>query len=164
MFQISRQVQEYSCILKGSDYIFNFSGIIVAPSRIFIVDFLNERIPVSLITGILVNHAHRVSEFSSEAFVLRLFRSKNNTGWIKAISDEPEAFVSGIWKLEKSLKVLYQRHVSLWPRFQIQVKHDIESREQVDMVELRIPLSNLMKKIQLALWECLEQVFIKYLF
>lgn len=122
------------------------------------MDFLNDRIPINLITGIFVNHAHRVTEFSSEAFVLRLFRSKNNTGWIKAISDEPEVFVQGIWKLEKSLKLLYQRHVSLWPRFQLQVKHDIESRDQVDMVELRIPLSGLMKKIQLALWECMEQV------
>jgi DNA excision repair protein ERCC-4 len=116
---------------------------------------------VDLVTGIYVLHADRVKEFSSEAFVLRLFRQKNNRGWIKAISDEPTGFTGGIFKLEKSLKVLYQRHVSLWPRFQIQVKHDIEGREQVEMVELRIPLTKGMKKIQLALWECLELVSIE---
>ena len=133
-------------------------GVIGGSSRLFIVDFLNDRIPVDLVAGIFILHAHRVKEFSSEAFVLRLYRQKNNRGWIKCISDEPTGFTGGIFKLEKSLRVLYQRHVSLWPRFQVQVKHDIEGREQVEMVELRIPLTRAMKKIQLALWECLELV------
>jgi DNA excision repair protein ERCC-4 len=68
------------------------------------------------ITGLIVNHAHRVSETSAEAFILRLFRNENKEGFIRAFSDEPESFANGIWKLEKSMKTLYQRHVYLWPR------------------------------------------------
>ena len=78
---------------------------------------LNKRVPIPMITGILVNHAHRVTEFSSEAFILRMFRTSNHEGFIKAFSDEPESFANGIWKLEKSMKVLYQRFVHLWPRY-----------------------------------------------
>lgn len=103
---ISSRIQIY---LKG--------GVLSITSRILIVDMLNKRIPVNMVTGILINHAHRITEVSPEAFILRLFRNDNQQGFIRAFSDEPESFAAGIWRLEKTMKVLYQRHVHLWPRF-----------------------------------------------
>jgi DNA excision repair protein ERCC-4 len=132
-------------------------GVLSITTRILIVDMLNKRIPVDLVTGILINHAHRITEISPEAFILRLYRNENQQGFIRAFSDEPESFATGIWKLEKSMKVLYQRHVHLWPRFHVQVKHDIEKHAQVDMIELRIPMTQCMKEVQQGLWECLDQ-------
>lgn len=38
---------------------------------------LNERIPVSEMTGIVVLHAENVSPTSQEAFLMRVYREKN---------------------------------------------------------------------------------------
>jgi len=52
-------------------------GVIFSSSRILVVDMLMERMPIDLITGILVFKAHKVIETSQEAFILRLYRQKN---------------------------------------------------------------------------------------
>lgn len=52
-------------------------GVIFSSSRILVVDMLMERMPMELITGILVFKAHKVIETSQEAFILRLYRQKN---------------------------------------------------------------------------------------
>lgn len=52
-------------------------GVIFSSSRILVVDMLMERMPIDLITGVLVFKAHKVIETSQEAFILRLYRQKN---------------------------------------------------------------------------------------
>ena len=49
-------------------------------SRIFVVDLLTEKVPLELTTGILVHRAHKILESCQEAFILRLFREKNEKG------------------------------------------------------------------------------------
>lgn len=49
-------------------------------SRIFVVDLLTEKVPLDLTTGILVYRAHKILESCQEAFILRLFREKNEKG------------------------------------------------------------------------------------
>lgn len=51
--------------------------MIFSSSRILVVDMLMERMPIELVTGILVFKAHKVIETSQEAFILRLYRQKN---------------------------------------------------------------------------------------
>ena len=86
-------------------------GCIAITSRILAVDLLTHRTPTSSITGFLVWDAHRVSETSSEAFILRLFRQENKTGFIKGLSDSPESFGGGFFKVEKVC--IYRLIVSL---------------------------------------------------
>ena len=72
-------------------------GVLFITSRILVVDMLRNQIPTHLIHGIIVNHAHklaknvhalipkrqnllfcfRVTDESTEAFILRLYREKN---------------------------------------------------------------------------------------
>ena len=56
-------------------------GVIFSSSRILVVDMLMERMPIDLITGILVFKAHKVIETSQEAFILRLYRQKNKVNY-----------------------------------------------------------------------------------
>ena len=49
-------------------------------SRILVVDLLTEKVPLELTTGILVCRAHNILESCQEAFILRLFREKNDKG------------------------------------------------------------------------------------
>ncbi len=45
----------------------------------------------------------QVTDLSSEAFILRLFRQKNKEGFIKGLSDQPESFAGGFFRIEKVL-------------------------------------------------------------
>lgn len=51
--------------------------MIFSSSRILVVDMLMDRLPIHLVTGVLVYKAHHVIETSQEAFILRLYRQKN---------------------------------------------------------------------------------------
>ncbi|KAL1915153.1 uncharacterized protein VTP21DRAFT_7634 [Calcarisporiella thermophila] len=135
--------------------IYKSGGILSITSRILIVDMLNKSIPTHIVSGILVNHAERVTTTSTEAFILRVFREENKEGFIKAFSDNPEQFVSGFAPLQKTLKLLHLRKVYLWPRFHLFITENLEKRK-ADVVELRQPLSDAMRDIQSATIECME--------
>lgn len=52
-------------------------GCFFVTSRILVVDMLCDRIPIDLISGILVYNAHTVIDSCQESFILRMFRQKN---------------------------------------------------------------------------------------
>ncbi|KAK9449553.1 uncharacterized protein V1518DRAFT_416320 [Limtongia smithiae] len=136
-------------------------GAFVITSRILVVDMLAGIIPIDKITGIVVLHAERVSATSQEAFILRLFRQKNKSGFIKAFSDMPENFASGFSPLTNMMKHLFLRKASLWPRFQVLVAESLEvgtatRKRRKDVIEIAVSLSPAMREIQTALLECIE--------
>ena len=114
-------------------------GCISVTNRILIVDFLNTLIPFELISGIIVFNAHRVLWFlfskrrfslvslgvltsqtndkSTEAFILRVFRQHNKTGFIKALSDRPADLLKGFFQIEKVMRNLHVKRLQLWPRY-----------------------------------------------
>jgi hypothetical protein len=57
-----------------------------------IVDMLNNNIPLSKITGILITKAHKITSLSLESFILTVYRKFNKNGFIKAFSESPEQF------------------------------------------------------------------------
>ncbi|GES78268.1 DNA repair protein [Rhizophagus clarus] len=131
-------------------------GILSITSRILIIDLLQKRIPSYLITGILVMHAERVNETSTEAFILRIFKEENKEGFIKAFSDSPESFISsGLSPLQTTLQLLQLRKVFIYPRFHVMVRDCLEQRK-ADVTELYQPLSPSMNEIQQAITECIE--------
>lgn len=69
-----------------------------------------------MIAGIVVCHAHQVSEYCNETLILRLFRAGNQSGFIKAFSENPESITGGFAQLEKLLRWLHLAKVFLWPR------------------------------------------------
>ncbi|ORZ05671.1 DNA repair protein [Lobosporangium transversale] len=135
--------------------LYRYGGIMAVTSRILVMDLLTARIPIHLITGILVANAHRVTATSTEAFILRLLRQSNSEAFIKAFSDQPESFTVGFATLEKTLKLLYLRKVNLWPRFHVTVTESLESHS-TDVIEIRQPMTKAMKTIQAAIIDCMD--------
>lgn len=131
------------------------SGIISVTSRILVVDMLQKRIPTSLLTGMVVLNAERVSPTSIEAFIVRLYREQNNDGFLKAFSDNAEHLASGYHKLQTIMSQLRLRQVDIWPRFQEEINHDLGQR-RADVIELHQPLTPRMRSIQNAIIQCLE--------
>ncbi|GAA6007740.1 ssDNA endodeoxyribonuclease RAD1 [Rhodotorula paludigena] len=130
-------------------------GIFSVTSRILIVDMLKGRIPVELITGLVVLHAEEVKPTSQEAFVVRIYREKNKIGFLKAFSDRPESFTFGLSPLETTLKQLKLREVMILPRFHDEVDADLQKR-RADVVEIYQPLTHNMADVQTAILECME--------
>lgn len=62
-------------------------GIFSITSRILIVDFLSGLLNPATVTGIVALHAERISAISLEAFIIRIYRQKNKSGFLKAFSD-----------------------------------------------------------------------------
>ncbi|KAG0001137.1 hypothetical protein BGZ79_005051 [Entomortierella chlamydospora] len=149
-----RSITSELSLSERSD-LYRYGGVMAITSRILVMDLLTGRIPVHLITGMLVANAHRVSATSTEAFILRLFRQGNSEGFVKAFSDQPEVFSTGFATLEKTMKLLYLRKVNLWPRFHVTVTESLESHA-TDVIEIRQPMTKAMKAIQSAIIDCID--------
>jgi DNA excision repair protein ERCC-4 len=106
---------------KEREELYLSGGVLFITSRILVVDILRNQIPTHIITGIIVNHAHKVTDGSTEAFILRLYRERNKTGFIKALSNSPQMFVGGFCQVERIMKNLFVRKLYLWPRFHVTV-------------------------------------------
>ncbi|XP_027914930.1 DNA repair endonuclease UVH1 [Vigna unguiculata] len=123
--------------------------------RILIVDLLTNKLPTSKIAGILLLNAHSLSETSTEAFIVRIFRSLNRSAYVRAFSDKPHAMVSGFAKAERTMKCLHVRKLHLWPRFQVYVSQELE-RDPPEVVDIRVPMSKYMVGIQKAIIEVMD--------
>ncbi|CAF0936979.1 unnamed protein product [Adineta steineri] len=136
-------------------------GLFFVTARILTVDLLTDRIPIDLISGLLIYRAHRITDSSPESFITRLYRDKNKTGFIKGFSDSALDFSRGYNQLECVMKNLFLRHVYLYPRFQVTIRSTFEHCSP-DVIELQVPLTVLMMDIQISLTElinaCLQEL------
>lgn len=123
--------------------------------RILIVDLLTFKLPTSKIAGIIILNAHSLSETSTEAFIVRIFRSLNRRAYVRAFSDKPHAMVSGFAKAERTMRCLHVRKLHLWPRFQVYVSQELE-RDPPEVVDIRVPMSRYMVGIQKAIIEVMD--------
>ncbi|XP_039089538.1 DNA repair endonuclease XPF isoform X1 [Hyaena hyaena] len=143
-------------ITSNSRYeVYTQGGVIFATSRILVVDFLTDRIPSDLITGILVYRAHRIIESCQEAFILRLFRQKNKRGFIKAFTDNAVAFDTGFCHVERVMRNLFVGKLYLWPRFHVAVNSFLEQHKP-EVVEIHVSMTPAMLAIQTAILDILN--------
>ncbi|KAF9884774.1 hypothetical protein FE257_001264 [Aspergillus nanangensis] len=131
-------------------------GILSVTSRILVVDILSRLLEPQRVTGMIVLHADKVVATSIEAFIIRAFRQENKRGFLKAFSDSPEPFTTGFAPLANSLRNLFLRKASLWPRFHVTVAEALEGHRKAEVIELEVPMSEKMREIQNAVLECVE--------
>jgi DNA excision repair protein ERCC-4 len=146
---------------KEREELYLSGGVLFITSRILVVDILRNQIPTHIITGIIVNHAHKVTDGSTEAFILRLYRERNKTGFIKALSNSPQMFVGGFCQVERIMKNLFVRKLYLWPRFHVTVCASLD-KHKPDVVELHQKMSPSMVMMQSAILDvmsaCLQEL------
>ncbi|KAI2639339.1 DNA repair endonuclease XPF [Xylaria nigripes] len=131
-------------------------GIYSITSRILVVDLLTSLLRADCITGVILLHADRVVATSLEAFILRIYRQKNKTGFLKAFSDNPDPFTVGFSPLATMMKNMFLRKASLWPRYHVTVASSLEGKKKAEVIELEVPMTDDMNTIQQAIMECVE--------
>lgn len=130
-----------------SERVYREGGIQFISTRKLVVDLLKNRIPIELITGIVVMRAHTIVESCQEAFALRLYRQHNKTGFIKAFSSSAEAFTIGYGHIERTMRNLFVKELFIWPRFHATVQASLKPYES-QTIELHVPMSSKMQLIQ----------------
>ncbi|KAJ7236893.1 hypothetical protein B0H12DRAFT_1256169 [Mycena haematopus] len=149
------RVVGYEIGSKERPAMYKKGGLFSVTSRILVVDMLQGDIPTDRITGMLVLHAERVTPLVLEAFIVRLYREKNKTGFLKAFTDEPEHITSGLSPLKNIMKELQLRSVHIYPRyFQEDIKKSLE-RRRADVIELMQNMSESMADIHHAIIQCM---------
>ncbi|ALC48873.1 mei-9 [Drosophila busckii] len=143
----SKFVHEVANTAQERERVYLEGGIQFISTRILVVDLLKQRIPIELITGVIVLRAHSIIESCQEAFALRLYRQRNKTGFIKAFSSSPEAFTIGYAHIERTMRNLFLKHLYIWPRFHATVRAALQPW-QTQTIELHVPLSVHMSSIQ----------------
>ncbi|KAJ6562354.1 hypothetical protein B0H19DRAFT_1144218 [Mycena capillaripes] len=139
---------------KDRQVMYKQGGLFSVTSRILVVDMLQGDIPTDRIAGMLVLHAERMTPLALEAFIVRLYREKNKTGFLKAFTDQPEQITSGMSPLKNIMKELQLRTVHIYPRFQEDIKKSLE-RRRADVIELSQNLSESMADIHHAIIQCM---------
>ncbi|KAJ7616307.1 hypothetical protein DFH06DRAFT_1239050 [Mycena polygramma] len=139
---------------KDRQVMYKKGGLFSVTSRILVVDMLQGDIPTDRITGMLVLHAERVTPLVLEAFIVRLYREKNTTGFLKAFTDQPEHITNGMSPLKNIMKELQLRTVHIYPRFQEDIKKSLE-RRRADVIELSQNMSESMADIHHAIIQCM---------
>ena len=107
------------------------------------------------VSGIMVYHADTVTEQTMEAFILRLYREQNKTGFIHGFSDSCSSFVGELFQVDHVMKCLFARNLHLWPRFHATVK-DVLDRVKPDVREVHVRLSPRMEQIQFSLIDLIK--------
>lgn len=138
------------CGTKERTDVYLTGGVLFVTSRILVVDMLMERVPIDLITGIIVYRAHKTLESCQEAFILRLYRQKNKKGFVKGLSDSAVAFTHGFSQVQRMMRNLFVKKLFLWPRFQADVIASLEKRKP-EVVEIRVGMTPAMNIIQMAI-------------
>lgn len=138
------------CSVSERSQIYHQGGVLFVTSRIMVMDLLMERAPVELITGFIVWKAHKILESCQEAFILRLYRQKNKTGFVKALTSSPLSFTAGFCHVERVMRNLFVKKLYLWPRFHMDVNACLEACKP-EVVELHLQMTTPVKQIQMSL-------------
>lgn len=132
-------------------------GVLFISGRILVVDLLKNRVPLHLVTGVLVYRAHNILNAYQEAFALRLYRQSNKTGFIKAFTNSSLAFTVGFSRVERVMKALFVKKLHLWPRFHSVVNNCL-SKHMPDVIELHVKITPKMENIQTALLDVMNYI------
>ncbi|XP_015186628.1 PREDICTED: DNA repair endonuclease XPF isoform X1 [Polistes dominula] len=145
------------CTSSEREQLYLDGGILFIPGRILVVDLLKNRVPLHLVTGILVYRAHNILRSYQEAFAVRLYRQINKTGFIKAFSNSALSFTFGFSNVERVMKTLFIKRLYLWPRFHTIVNNSLSKRKP-EVLEFHVKITYKMLHIQTALLDAMNYV------
>lgn len=87
---------------------------------------------------------------------MRLFRSKNKTGFIKAFSGSPISFTAGFCQVSRVMRSLFVRNLYLWPRFHSNVVESLKESTTPEVIELHVDMTQSMQTIQTSILDLMS--------
>ncbi|CAG2101612.1 unnamed protein product [Medioppia subpectinata] len=155
--QPPRRLTADSCSAADRHEVYMSGGVIFITARILVVDMLTAgRVPFELISGLIVYNAHTIVTDCLQAFIVRLYRMNNKTGFVTALSQTSNAFIGQFGKLDRTMRYLFATKLYLWPRFHAAITDSLGARTAPNVIEIRLSMTPLMKKIQFSLMDLIS--------
>ncbi|ANB13700.1 ssDNA endodeoxyribonuclease RAD1 [Sugiyamaella lignohabitans] len=155
-------VSNETTTLNQREKLYKRGGIFSVRYQALVVDMLSGAIDCSKVTGIVAFDSDRRVDKHYLEWVIRLYRSKNTRGFIKALTENPEGFgTSGtLQPLAAKLKNLSIKRVLLWPRYHIEVTDSLlqtgRGRKRNEIIEIQVEKSEAVRRIQTAIMDSIE--------
>ncbi|KAF5394167.1 Excision repair cross-complementing rodent repair deficiency complementation group 4 [Paragonimus heterotremus] len=140
---------------KDREAMYKRGGVVFVTSRILVVDLLMERMPASLVSGVLILRTHELQEACQENFAIQLLRERNPSIFIKALSDNAISLTSGYNHAERIMTQAGIPRLILWPRFNIQVVSCF-ANTQPQVEEVRVKLTEQMAVCQSCILDLIK--------
>ena len=121
------------------------------------MDLLANRLPAENVAGMIVANAHSVEDISGEGFSPDCFSERTEEVFMRGLTDRPYDASKAFEGVERSMKSLFVRNVTFWPRFRMNVKSCLRPAPKPSVVELRQEMTEDMKKIQEAIVQVMDQ-------
>lgn len=155
--KLPQRITAESSNARKRNEIYLKGGVLFITERILVVDLLCDRVPIDLLTGIIVYKAHRIYDDCLMSFIMRLYRMKNKKGFVKALSQNPQSFFGDYGKLDKIMRALFVVKLYLWPRFHATIQSSLgKPRAQPEVIEINLPMSQTMKNIQFDIMDLID--------
>lgn len=155
--KLPQRITAESSNTKKRKEIYMNGGVLFVTERILVVDLLSNRVPLDLVTGLIVYKAHKIYNDCLMSFILRLYRLKNKKGFVKGLSQSPHSFFGDYGKLDRIMRELFVTTLHLWPRFHASVQASLaKPRAQPDVIEINLPMSQTMKNIQFDIMDLID--------
>ena len=154
--QKPKRMTAETCSSSERHEVYMNGGVIFITARILVIDMLTERVPFKLVSGLIVYNAHTIINDCLQSFILRLYRTHNKTGFVTALSQTSQAFIGQFGKLDRIMRYLFVTKLYLWPRFHASITQSLTERSVPNVIEVRLSMTPLMKKIQFSLMDLIS--------
>jgi|LauGreDrversion4_2_1035121.scaffolds.fasta_scaffold80188_6 DNA excision repair protein ERCC-4 len=111
-------------------------GIFFVTYKILVLDLLSKKLSASIITGLIVNNAHKAGgkgAKTGESFLAEIIRKGNPDAHIKAITDKSQALSRG--SVESLMKALHVNNLILYPRIKKSIKDSLDEVPGLEILE-----------------------------
>lgn len=142
--------------IKEREQLYTRGGVYCASAEVFLLDILCNSLLIECISGIVVMNAHKVCSDTRLSFLLNLYRNGNSLGFVKAISDDINAF--------SDVNIVNQFHcedmsIHLLPRSNSLISGSLSRKNmQPETHEISVPLPPQLERIQTTLVTILKKI------
>lgn len=113
-------------LLKRND-LYLKGGVFVVTYKQLVLDLLCKKVSPLIITGLIINQAHKCTPTCKETFLTAIIKEQNPNAFIKCFSDKPAMVKKGgLSKLEKLMRSLHTDRLILLPRINSVVRRSLD--------------------------------------
>lgn len=133
-----------------------------------VLDLLCKKISPLIITGLIINHAHKCQSTCKETFLATIIRKQNSQAFIKCFTDKAvQAKRGGQRRMEQLMRALHTDKLILLPRISQAARNSLDHQPDLLQVsELTVRFTPVMKQMHALLIQimqsCLDEILRQY--
>jgi len=138
-----------SYVLNKRADLFLKGGAFAITYKQLVLDLLTKRLSPNVISGFIINNAHRIKPHQSESFLCKLLKTENSNAFIKVFTQNVQGLIrQGQPRIVEMASSLHLESISVYPRINSVIKKSLDNLPNLKFTEHAIEMSPRMLKIQ----------------